>query len=212
MDAGHGHHPLPEEGGHLARTSGSGGAGRAQWGRAGPPGRAWQALLESHDGRHRARGFPGSPAGLLAEDPPRGRRFPTCRGTQSSCPVAAASPPRVGHELFFHFYTGTNRNDKTLSDEVRTGTDKPWKILFPQITGGVSTQSRQEGRWGLRGCGAGVCGGRSRCPFAGMRGPCPALAASLAVDVEQLLLDPRGCRARGSDGLASSPHMAEPSR
>ena len=60
-------HLLPEEGGRLACTSGSSGAGRAQWGRVG-----LQALSESHDGHHRARGFPGSPAGPLAEDPPEG--------------------------------------------------------------------------------------------------------------------------------------------
>lgn len=41
-------------------------------GACGPPGWAWQALSESHDGHHRARGFPGSPAGPLAEDPPEG--------------------------------------------------------------------------------------------------------------------------------------------
>lgn len=60
---------------------------------------------------------------------------------------------------------------------------------------------------GLRGGGL---RGKSRCPFAGMWGRCPALGASLALDVEQLPLDPRGCRARGTDGLAPLPTWPSP--
>lgn len=132
-------------------------------GACGPPGWAWQALSESHDGHHRARGFPGSPAGPLAEDPPEGGDSLPVGGTRSSWPVAAASLPRAGHELFFHFYTGTDRNDKTLSDEGRTGTDKPWKILFPQITGGVSTRS--PGRKAGGGSGAAGRGSAGEVPL-----------------------------------------------
>ena len=54
---------------------------------------------------------------------------------------ASPIPARVGHEQFFHFYTGTNRNDKTVSDDGRTGIDKPWKKRFPQITGGLTPRS-----------------------------------------------------------------------
>lgn len=120
----------------------------------------------------------------------------------SGCP----SPQSAGHELFFHFYTGTNRNDKTLCDEGRTEIDKPWKTLFPQITGGLSTQSP----------GRKAGGGPGESPAAHLLGrgapvrsalPGPGLPlGGAAVDVEQLPPRPLDCRARGTDGLASSPH------
>lgn len=165
-------------------------------GHVGPPGQALQALSESHNGPT-ARGFPGSPAGPPAEAPRRAA-IPYLSGTRSSWPVAAASPPSAGHELFFHFSTGTNRSDKTLSDEGRTGIDKSLENSFSANNRrSQHTESGQEGGWGSGG------GLNVPPPICWDAGPCPALGAGSA---------PRGCRARGTDGLASSPHMAEPSR
>lgn len=147
VGAGRGCHPLPEEGGDHAHMSGSGGARRARWGMwdlQARPCRLCRSLTMDPQGpgisgqSRRATGR--GPPEPLAKAPPRAA-IPYLLGTRSSWPVAAASPPSAGHELFFHFYTGTNRSDKTLSDEGRTGINKAWKILFPQITGGVSTQS-----------------------------------------------------------------------
>lgn len=138
--------------------------------------------------------------------PPRRALIPYLSGDAVILASGCPSPPSAGHELFFHFYTGTNRNDKTLCDEGRTGIDKPWKTLFPQITGGLSTQSP----------GRKVGGGPGESPAARLLGrgapvtsalPGPGLPlGGSAVDVEQLPPRPLGRRARGTDGLASSPH------
>lgn len=63
--------------------------------------------------------------------------------------LAVPIPAGVWHELLFHFYIGTNRNDKTLSDKGRTGTDKPWKFFFSTNNGRIhSMVSGQEGARG----------------------------------------------------------------
>ena len=119
----------------------------------------------------------------------------------SGCP----SPLSAGHELFFHFYTGTNRNDKTRGDEGRTEIDKPWKTLSTNNRRTQHTESRQEGGWGPGESPAAHLLGRGAPVTSGLPGPGLPLGGS-AVDVEQLPPRPLGCRARGTDGLASSPH------
>lgn len=117
---------------------------------------------------HRARGFPGSPAGPPAEAPRRAA-IPYLSGTRSSWPVAAASPPSAGHELFFHFSTGTNRSDKTLSDEGRTGIDKSLENSFSANNRRSQHRVRAGRRVGVRGW--------AECPAAHLLGrgtlPCP---------------------------------------
>ena len=78
--------------------------------------------------------------------------------------------------------------------------------LFPQITGGLSTQSPGRKAGGVPGkVPAAHLLGRGAPVTSGLPGPGLPLGGS-AVDVEQLPPRPLGCRARGTDGLASSPH------
>ena len=96
--------------------------------------------------------------------PPRRALIPYLSGDSVILASGCPSPLSAGHELFFHFYTGTNRNDKTRGDEGRTEIDKPWKTLSTNNRRTQHTESRQEGGWG-----PGESPGR---PFAGTWRPC----------------------------------------
>lgn len=76
------------------------------------------------------------PPELPGQGPARAA-IPTCWGRGHLGQWLPHPRQALGMNYFSTFTQEQTGSDKTLLDEGRTGINKAWKILFPQITGGV---------------------------------------------------------------------------